>query len=180
MKQKTEIGKEQLYLNKISSPVGLLNCITGANGVTHLLFDGDAFLKEINPTCFVNEIKSDLIVELEKQLDLYFKGELINFTIPLDLKGTEFQQNVWKQLTEIPYGSTRTYGQLAILLGNHQKIRAVANANARNKIMILIPCHRVIGEGNKLTGYRGGVERKKWLINFEQENLEHTPRTTLF
>jgi len=97
-----------------------------------------------------------------------------------DCSSTEFQQNVWKQLTEIPYGSTRTYGQLAILVGNHQKIRAVANSNAQNKIMILIPCHRVVGEGNKLTGYRGGVERKKWLINFEHEHTMHSHRTTLF
>lgn len=105
---------------------------------------------------------------LRKQLHEYFKGERRVFDIPLDLVGTEFQKKVWLSLLQIPYGSTTTYGKQAELLGMPSSVRAVANANGKNKISILLPCHRVIGANGSLTGYGGGIERKKKLLAFEK------------
>ncbi len=108
---------------------------------------------------------------LRKQLELYFKGELREFDIPLDLVGTEFQKQVWLGLLQIPYGSTTNYAKQAELLGKPTAVRAVANANGKNKISIILPCHRVIGADGTLTGYGGGIWRKKKLLEFEKENI---------
>jgi len=107
---------------------------------------------------------------LRKQLDEYFKGERKTFDIPLDLAGTEFQKKVWLALLQIPYGCTTTYGKQAELLGMPSSVRAVANANGKNKISIILPCHRVIGADGSLTGYGGGMWRKKKLLEFERGN----------
>ena len=101
------------------------------------------------------------------QLNEYFDGKRKTFDIPLILKGTNFQQKVWKQLQQIPYGQKITYSELATRLGDPQKARAVAGANGLNPIPIIIPCHRVIGADNKLTGYSGGIERKEFLLKLE-------------
>ena len=108
--------------------------------------------------------------ELDKQLKEYFDGKRKEFDLPLVLDGTEFQQNVWKELQKIPYGSTRSYEQQAIAIKNPKAIRAVARANGDNRIAIIIPCHRVIGKDGKLVGYGGGVWRKQFLLNLEKSN----------
>ncbi|MEU6319045.1 methylated-DNA--[protein]-cysteine S-methyltransferase [Streptomyces sp. NPDC047009] len=102
------------------------------------------------------------------QLRAYFAGELKEFTLELRLHGTPFQRSVWKQLSRIPYGETRSYGQLADLLGNPGASRAVGLANGKNPVGIVVPCHRVIGAGGGLTGYGGGLDRKRRLLDFEQ------------
>ncbi|WP_224219485.1 methylated-DNA--[protein]-cysteine S-methyltransferase [Streptomyces olivaceus] len=104
----------------------------------------------------------------EEQLEAYFAGELKEFGLPLRLTGTPFQRTVWDQLRKIPYGETRTYGQLADALGNPAASRAVGLANGRNPIGIVVPCHRVIGASGGLTGYDGGLERKQRLLDFER------------
>lgn len=109
---------------------------------------------------------------LRKQLDEYFSGKRKEFNIPLDLVGTEFQKKVWLSLLKIPYGCTTTYGKQAELLGKPSAVRAVANANGKNKISIILPCHRVIGADGTLTGYGGGMWRKKKLLEFEKENQQ--------
>lgn len=109
---------------------------------------------------------------LQNQLDEYFKGERKVFSIPLDLVGTEFQKEVWLSLLKIPYGQTITYGRQAELMGKPSAVRAVANANGKNKISIILPYHRVIGADGTLTGYGGGIWRKKKLLEFEKEKLE--------
>ncbi|QOV34418.1 methylated-DNA--[protein]-cysteine S-methyltransferase [Streptomyces ferrugineus] len=101
------------------------------------------------------------------QLEAYFRGELKEFTLELRLNGTEFQRRVWNQLCRIPYGETRSYGQLADALGNSGASRAVGLANGRNPIGIIVPCHRVVGTNGGLTGYGGGLDRKKRLLDFE-------------
>ena len=108
---------------------------------------------------------------LRNQLDEYFSGERKIFDVPLDLAGTEFQKKVWLSLLQVPYGHTSTYGKQAELLGIPSSVRAVANANGKNKISIVLPCHRVIGSNGSLTGYGGGMWRKKKLLEFEKENL---------
>lgn len=101
------------------------------------------------------------------ELQEYFEKRRTEFTIPLAPEGTAFQQSVWKQLRGIPYGETRTYAQLADAIGNRAAIRAVGLANGRNPISIVVPCHRVIGSDGSLTGYAGGLDRKKLLLELE-------------
>ena len=107
---------------------------------------------------------------LRVQLSEYFKGERKNFDIPLDLVGTEFQKQVWISLLKIPYGFTASYSKQAEMVGRPSAVRAVANANGKNKISIILPCHRVIGADGSLTGYGGGIWRKEKLLAFEKIN----------
>jgi AraC family transcriptional regulator of adaptative response/methylated-DNA-[protein]-cysteine methyltransferase len=116
------------------------------------------------------ESKNPYFDTLRQQLKEYFKGERKEFDIPLDLVGTDFQKKVWKSLMQIPYGSTISYGEQAKRNGKPKAVRAVANANAKNKISIILPCHRVIGADGKLTGYGGGLWRKEKLLEFEQQH----------
>ncbi|MET9684744.1 methylated-DNA--[protein]-cysteine S-methyltransferase [Streptomyces coeruleorubidus] len=109
-----------------------------------------------------------LFAETEEQLKAYFAGERKEFTVELRLTGTPFQCRVWDQLRRIPYGETRTYGELADALGTPAASRAVGLANGRNPIGIVVPCHRVIGANGSLTGYGGGLERKQRLLDFER------------
>lgn len=120
------------------------------------------------------EMTSKIIEETRRQLDEYFWHERQAFDIPLLTAGTEFQKSVWNSLMEIPYGQTITYGELATRLGKPAAVRAVANANGANAISIIIPCHRVIGSNNTLTGYGGGLEAKKFLLELEQTQTNHT------
>ena len=106
---------------------------------------------------------------LSTQLSEYFEGRRKNFTIPLLLNGTEFQEKVWNILQQIPYGHTHTYQEQAELTGNKNSIRAVAKANGDNRIAILVPCHRVIGSNGKLVGYGGGLWRKQFLLDLEEK-----------
>jgi AraC family transcriptional regulator, regulatory protein of adaptative response / methylated-DNA-[protein]-cysteine methyltransferase len=119
-------------------------------------------------TTFENGSNKNLRM-VKKQLKEYFKGKRKEFTIPLLTPGTDFQQSVWKDLLKIPYGSTKTYQEQADLLNNPGSVRAVAHANASNRIAILIPCHRVIGSDGHLIGYGGGLERKRWLLDHERK-----------
>nr|WP_202552312.1 methylated-DNA--[protein]-cysteine S-methyltransferase [Streptomyces sp. SID8352] len=104
----------------------------------------------------------------EEQLAAYFAGELTDFTLELRLNGTPFQRTVWDRLRRIPYGETRTYGALAAELGNPSASRAVGLANGRNPVSIIVPCHRVVGANGDLTGYGGGLHRKRRLLDFER------------
>ncbi|WP_406471934.1 methylated-DNA--[protein]-cysteine S-methyltransferase [Streptomyces sp. NBC_01615] len=108
-----------------------------------------------------------LFDEAEAQLKAYFAGELKEFTLELRMAGTPFQRSVWDQLRQIPYGETRTYGELAEALGNVGASRAVGLANGKNPVGIIVPCHRVVGANGSLTGYGGGLDRKKRLLDFE-------------
>jgi methylated-DNA-[protein]-cysteine S-methyltransferase len=107
------------------------------------------------------------LLQTEKEPDEYFAGRRNTFSVPLDMDGTKFQKNVWDALANIPFGETRTYGQLAKQLGNPKAMRAVGAANGRNPVAIVVPCHRVIGADGKLTGFAGGLEAKAHLLNLE-------------
>ncbi|WP_329462201.1 methylated-DNA--[protein]-cysteine S-methyltransferase [Streptomyces sp. NBC_01431] len=110
--------------------------------------------------------------EVVRQLRAYFAGELTEFTLDLDLRGTPFQQRVWERLQQIPYGETRSYSELAEALGNPNASRAVGLANGKNPVGIIVPCHRVIGANGSLTGYGGGLDRKQRLLAFERGETE--------
>lgn len=118
------------------------------------------------------EGSSDIIDRAVQQLDEYFKGSRRDFDLPLLFAGTEFQQNVWKELLTIPYGSTISYRELAQRLGNPKAVRAIANAVGANAISILVPCHRVIGADHSLTGYAGGLQAKKHLLELEKDEIK--------
>jgi len=119
-------------------------------------------------------------VAVREQLAEYFAGERQQFDVPLKFAGTLFQQRVWQELVRIPFGSTITYAQLAQRVGQPTASRAVGNANGRNPISILVPCHRVIGTNGKLTGYAGGVEKKRWLLDWERGEAMAKPELMKF
>jgi len=159
---------------KIETPIG--DMIAGAtdDGVCLLEFSDRRMLpteykdlaRLLNTTLVEGEHKYHNL--LRKELIQYFNGSRKEFTVPLVAPGTEFQRTVWKELLNIPFGSTRSYQEQASLLNKPDSIRAVANANGMNRISILIPCHRVIGSDGHLTGYGGGLKRKKWLLDHEK------------
>ncbi len=115
----------------------------------------------------VEDSKSELLLRAMRQLEEYFEGRRREFDLPLRLHGTVFQRRVWDALLEIPYGATWSYGELARRIANPSASRAVGLANGRNPLSILVPCHRVIGADGSLTGYGGGLERKRWLLAHE-------------
>ena len=113
---------------------------------------------------------SPLLRDAEGQLRAYFAGRLHKFDLPLGLRGTEFQKRVWRALCRIPYGETRSYGEVAAMIGNPKACRAVGMANNRNPVSIIVPCHRVVGSDGSLVGYGGGLGVKKFLLELEGEN----------
>ncbi len=142
------------------TPVGDLVIAEDGRAVTAVLFGMDALSQyEVEETPLIRRAK--------EQLDAYFAGKRKAFDLPLAPRGTAFQQAVWGALREIPYGETRTYGQIAARIGMPGAGRAVGQANHRNPISIMIPCHRVIGTGGRLTGYGGGLEVKEKLLALE-------------
>lgn len=118
--------------------------------------------------CKVTLGNHPLLDQLEAELEAFFAGDLQSFTLPLDTPGTQWQRRVWEALLTIPYGQTVSYGQLAQQLANPGGSRAVGLANGRNRVSIVIPCHRVIASDGTLHGYGGGIERKRWLLDHEQ------------
>lgn len=153
-------------MNLINTPLGLM--VAGSTSKGIYLFEFQNHAPKLRLMQQTNT--ADFIPALEKELNEYFNGKRIDFTVPLDLSGTSFQQSVWRALQTIPYGETWSYQQQAEYLNNPRAIRAVASANGCNPVSILIPCHRVIGKNGQLTGYAGGLERKQWLLDFESCN----------
>lgn len=118
----------------------------------------------------IQEHETALLKEAIKQLDEYFDGKRKSFDLPLEPKGTEFQKKVWNALKEIPFGETRSYGEIAKIIGNEKAARAIGMANNKNPIAIIVPCHRVIGANGKLVGYAGGLDIKERLLKLEKNN----------
>ncbi|MEU5593152.1 methylated-DNA--[protein]-cysteine S-methyltransferase [Streptomyces sp. NPDC020298] len=150
----------------IDSPYGPLTLVADADGVLCGLYMTGQ--RHRPPEETFGDRDDTLFAEAQDQLKAYFAGELKDFSLELRLNGTPFQQSVWDQLRRIPYGETRSYGELADALGNRGASRAVGLANGRNPIGIIVPCHRVIGAGGSLTGYGGGLDRKQRLLDFER------------
>jgi methylated-DNA-[protein]-cysteine S-methyltransferase len=122
-------------------------------------------------------IGAGLLEAAAMQVEEYFSGRLLEFDLPMHFDGTDFQRTVWKQLQRIPYGETVSYGELAEAIGNPKAVRAVGAANGRNKLPVVVPCHRVIGSNGKLTGFGGGVDLKRSLIEHEAAILRKRQRT---
>src|SRR5688572_12029260 len=149
------------FYNVIDSPIGKLTTFVNGDGSVVSVHFGEA-----DPGGA--QLSPDKTRVVDEQLRQYFNGERKDFELQLSPRGTDFQHQVWKLLEEIPFGETRSYGQLANQLGNQGASRAVGRANATNPIAIIVPCHRVIGTNGTLTGYAGGLSMKEKLLAFEQ------------
>lgn len=167
----TVMTTEKIYRDYYESEIGLIE-VTASESALKTLY----FVAERDEDTESNEILADTL----QQLDEYFKGERRKFTIPLDPDGTDFQKLVWEELRKIPYGKTVSYLDIAKKLNNVGAIRAVGSANGRNRISIILPCHRVIGSDGKLTGYAGGIWRKEWLLEHEGGNNPDEEQMALF
>ncbi len=175
-----------IFSQKIISPIGTMTACSTDNGICLLSFDNDKspgreykFLEKQFGTT-VGKGTSKYLETLEQQLDEYFQGTRKEFSVPLTTTGTPFQTAVWKELMNIDYGETRSYLEQSVALGKPGSVRAVANANGMNRISIVIPCHRVIGSDGSLTGYGGGLARKKWLLEHEKKFSGKLYETLLF
>jgi methylated-DNA-[protein]-cysteine S-methyltransferase len=149
----------------INSPLGITKIVGDENGIAEI-----SILSE-------GEVSKTIPLELQeaaKQLSDYFDGKRKHFNFKLNPKGTEFQQKVWQELLTIPFGKTISYLDLSKKLGDVKAIRAVASANGKNPLWIVVPCHRVIGTDGSLTGYAGGLWRKKWLLEHENPSLQQS------
>ncbi|MEX0904908.1 MAG: methylated-DNA--[protein]-cysteine S-methyltransferase [Balneolaceae bacterium] len=174
--------KQQVVdITRLETPLGPMIACADEKGICLLEFTDRRMLetefkdlaKRLNATLMLGENRH--FKTLKEELKEYFEGKRKEFTVPLYTPGSPFQQQVWEQLKTIPYGETRSYKEQAIALGNPEAVRAVANANGMNRICIIIPCHRVIGADGKLTGYGGGLWRKKHLLDMEQAVLQTAP-----
>jgi methylated-DNA-[protein]-cysteine S-methyltransferase len=150
----------QTYKAYFKSPLGPIEIVGCSDSILAL-----DFVEEMLPG---DDEQAFCIKECLKQLDEYFNGQRQEFFLNLEPAGTEFQKSVWRHLAKIPYGKTATYGEVAEAIGKPSASRAVGSANGKNPIAIIIPCHRVIGSDGSLTGYGGGLWRKRWLIGFER------------
>lgn len=149
------------------SPVGRLTLVAGQHGLAAVLWDGErAERVRLGPLAL--DPGHPVLAETERQLEAYFAGERRRFDLPLDFTGTAFQKTVWQALLTIPYGETRSYGEIARQLGRPAASRAVGAANGRNPISIIAPCHRVVGSTGHLTGFGGGLAAKRWLLDLER------------
>ena len=152
------------YFTTMTSPVGELLLTSNGDALTAVYFEDPKY----GPTSTDGWIRDDsVLAEARQQLEEYFRGERTEFDLALAPKGTDFQRPVWRALTEIPYAATTSYGAIAARIGKPSASRAVGAANGRNPISIIVPCHRVIGSGGDLTGYGGGLDRKRWLLDHE-------------
>ncbi len=142
------------------SPIGLLTLTASPHSLTSLTFGDEAAPPE-------GPAPNDILLEANKQLQQYFEGNRKNFELPLSQDGTPFQQKVWELLQAIPFGKTVSYAELAKRYGDLKAIRAIATANGKNHLPLVIPCHRVIGSDHSLTGFSGGLWRKRWLLEHE-------------
>lgn len=153
----------------INTPVGQLTLIASDKGLAAVLWENDKPGRVPLPPGGSSD-EHPVLMETEKQLLEYFDKKRTFFDLPLDFTGTSFQQKVWNALLSIPFGETRTYGDIARQLGDEKAVRAVGAANGKNPISIIAPCHRVIGASGKLTGFAGGLENKAYLLRLEQKN----------
>lgn len=149
----------------INTPLGIAQITGDANGITQISVIDEGEVSAEIPSVLQNAVT---------QLSEYFQGTRTHFDFKLNPKGTDFQQKVWQALLEIPYGKTTTYLEQSKKMGDIKAIRAVASANGKNPLWIVVPCHRVIGTDGSLTGYAGGLWRKKWLLEHESPSGQQT------
>lgn len=152
----------------MESPVGTLKLVAGDAGLAAILWENDR-PGRVKLDAIAYDPANPVLCRTEMQLTEYFAGTRTDFSIPLDLKGTDFQRRVWQALLTIPFGETRSYAQIARQIGSPKAFRAMGAANGRNPVSIIIPCHRAIGSDGTLHGFAGGLEAKRYLLALERE-----------
>jgi methylated-DNA-[protein]-cysteine S-methyltransferase len=157
-----------IWTTTYDSPIGPLKLAATSCGLSGLHFEGARH--PVDGSAWTE--RRDQFAEAMRQLDQYFAGKRRRFELKLDMIGTEFQRRVWQQLTEIPFGTTISYGELARRVGDVKASRAVGLANGRNPVAVIVPCHRVIGANGALTGFGGGLPRKRFLLDLEIADFE--------
>ena len=156
----------------MESPVGVLRLVATDTALVAVLWpeERDGRVRfATTPTVLTSAAtkKHTALAQTANQLDEYFRGVRHTFDVPLDLRGTDFQQQVWRSLANIAFGETSTYGKQAAAIGRPRAVRAVGAANGRNPLSIVLPCHRIVGASGKLTGFAGGIDTKRWLLDHE-------------
>jgi AraC family transcriptional regulator of adaptative response/methylated-DNA-[protein]-cysteine methyltransferase len=171
-----QIFADGISLSVVDTPIGSLRIIASEDAVLCLAqvgregtYANSEVDKILADRVISGNASGELVKACEAELKEYFAGERHNFDLPISPEGTEFQKNVWEHLQQIPYGETRTYREIAVMTGNEKASRAVGMANYCNPILILIPCHRVIGTDGSFAGYAAGIEAKKFLLQMEKE-----------
>jgi methylated-DNA-[protein]-cysteine S-methyltransferase len=162
----------------MKSPVGRLKLVASDRGLAAILWENDD-PKRVRLAPLVEDTNHPVLRETERQLNDYFAGKLKKFSLTFDFAGTDFQKKVWQALAVIPFGETRSYGDIARQIGRPKAVRAVGAANGRNPISIVVPCHRVIGSNGKLTGFAGGLETKAFLLKTESRK-EHPETSKIY
>ena len=151
-----------MIYKELETEIGSIYILEEDGNITGLTYDKQE-------TAGIEKGFSSLLEKAERQLTEYFEGRRKSFDLPLELKGTDFQVKVWKALEKIPYGETKSYQEIAEEIGSPKAFRAVGNANNKNPVSIIIPCHRVIGKSGKLVGYGGGLDKKEYLLHLEEQ-----------
>jgi len=166
MSIKAQKERPEISLAYLDSPIGRLAILADSDGISAIFFPNNSeFLSLVEaPASAKGEEWLGLAIE---QLSAYFDGRLKVFDLPLSINGSDFQKNAWAQLQKITYGSTASYGEIASAMGKPKAARAVGMANNKNRIPIIIPCHRIIGSNGSLTGFAGGLDTKRWLLKHE-------------
>jgi methylated-DNA-[protein]-cysteine S-methyltransferase len=162
------------YIAHFQTPLGWMEISGTENHISKVSFH------DKKPSSESSLYLPKLLQNCQLQLEEYFKSNRKEFDLPLKPSGTDFQQSVWSQLLEVPIAKTASYQAISIALGDPNYMRAVGNANGKNPIAVIIPCHRVIGSDGSLTGYAGGLWRKKWLLNHEKQICRIPTQTSLF
>jgi|HubBroStandDraft_6_1064221.scaffolds.fasta_scaffold509239_2 methylated-DNA-[protein]-cysteine S-methyltransferase len=170
MKDMGERSNKSYFFSTMRSPLGVLKLVASGDGLAAVLWEKEN-PRRVRLNVAEENDAHPILIEAKRQLGQYFAGERQVFDLRLDFAGTEFQKSVWQALLTIPYGDTRSYGELAHQIGNRKAVRAVGAANGRNPISIIVPCHRVIGASGSLTGFGGGLEAKAFLLNLESKQL---------
>ena len=161
---------EKHYVHTIPSPVGNLVLVADDDYLTGVLFE-HVSKKPLAKISVLKNTPNSILRETQQQLEAYFAGDLIDFTLKIKPPGTDFQKKAWSALCEIPYGTSISYAEQALRIGSPKALRAIGGANGQNPIAIVIPCHRVIGKSGQLTGFGGGMPIKQYLLDLESNVL---------
>jgi methylated-DNA-[protein]-cysteine S-methyltransferase len=167
---------KNLYYTQMNSPVGPLLLVSSEKGLVRIALPSESggdrmnhITAEYPDACFIEDAGKNQ--EAVRQIEEYFSGTRKSFTLPLDLRGTDFQKKVWKAMLKVPFGRKRSYGQIARDIGNPKACRAVGGSCGKNTIAIVIPCHRIIGSDGSMTGFGGGISLKERLLDLEKKTV---------
>ena len=161
----------EYFRSTVKAPFGTLTVVASERGVRYCMFDNESHPKQLDGLNIIDDASHTCIANAVKQVKEYLAGTRLEFDLPLDLHGTEFQQQAWRSLAQVPYGKTWSYAQQAASIGRPAATRAIGAANGRNPVAVILPCHRIIGANGALTGFGGGLPVKQWLLEHERRVL---------